>query len=159
MDVLDTSKISNKTYTGDTKYEENGSREGIISDKVILRTSLKKKVPASQALDKAFNPSDKSIKKRVSFIDLFANMNVNDFTQGQGLDDKGDKWSCSGDLDGNTSKKEISLEPECHLSERKNGSDGIFIRACENRRSFDSMIIQPPTPPNARHSIRGKLIE
>ena len=76
MDVLDTSKISNKTYPGDTKYEENGSGEGIISDKMILRTSLKKKVPANPALDKAFNPSDKSIKKRVSFIDLFANMNV-----------------------------------------------------------------------------------
>ena len=159
MEALDTSKIPNKTYPGDTKYEKNGSGVGMISDKVILRTSLKKKVPARPALDKSFNPSDKNIKKRVSFIDLFANMNVNDFAQGKGFDDKDEKWSCTGDLNGNTSSKEINFEPECHFSTRKNGSDGIFIRGSENRRSFDSMIIQPPTPPNARHSIKGKLIE
>ena len=159
MDLLDTSNISNKTYSGDMKCEKNGNGEAVISDKVILRTSLKKKVPANPALDKSSNPSDKNIKKRVSFIDLFANMNENDFAQGQGLDDKDENRSCSEDLNGNTSRKEVNFEPECHFSVRKNGSDGILIRGCENRRSFDSMIIQPPTPPNARHSIRGKLIE
>ena len=159
MDIMDESKISNEIYSGDTKYEKNRSGEGIISDKVILRTSLKKKAPENHALYKSFNPSDKSIKKRVSFIDLLANMNVNDFAQGQALDDKGEKWSCSKDSNGNTSRKEMNIQPECHFSLRKNGSDGIFIRGSENRRSFDSMIIQPPTPPNARHSIRGKLIE
>ena len=160
MDISDKNPLSNEIYIGELKNkDEYGRHESNICDKVILRTSLKKKIPVRPTLDKSNCPSDKDRKKRVSFTDLFANVNKNDFAHGQDLDDKDEKWSFSEDSNEKIHENERNIESEYVFTKRKNQSNGISIRNSDNRRSFDFMIIQPPTPPNARHSMRTRLIE
>ena len=161
MDILNLNAISEDKYSTDCKnYDRNFIDACNISEKVIFRTSLKKQIHKTQVLDKSSYPTDTNRKKRVLFTDLLANMNKKDFEKGQpGNDIKAKSQFVSDDSNENPLGMEENREFESPINLRKNASNVISKMSSDNRRSFDFMVIQPPTPPNARHTIKANFIQ
>ena len=161
MDILNLNAISQGKFSTDCKNcDRNVIDVCSMSEKVIFRTSLKKQIHKTQALDKSSYPTDTNIKKRVSFTDLLANMNEKDFGMEQpGNDIRDESQFVSDNSNENPLGKKGNFEYESPITLRKNESNVISKMSSDNRRSFDFMVIQPPTPPNARHTIKTNFIQ
>ena len=87
-------------------------------------------------------------------------MNEKDFGMGKPGNDIRDKSQfVADDSNENRLGKEKNLEYESPITLRKNASNVVSKMSRDNRRSFDFMVIQPPTPPNARHTIKANFIQ
>ena len=160
MDTTNRESFFNNQVSEDgKKIGENAGEVGNISDKVIFRTSLKNKSHIKVSIDTSSCSSDKNRKKRVSFTDLLRNMNETDYGGGHDGNNKDEKRLILDKRYESISGKQKDIEHDDLLTFRKNRSSEIYPSVSEKRQSFDFMMVQPPTPPNARHSIRTKFIK